>query len=307
MAGLPRKKLKKLVAGLLGFLIIASGFFYINKKKMLSGKFITGLYFHNPSTKNFNYCIGWLKKNSCIFISSDQLVNILAGKSKIPPRAVWVTLDDGWRENMKNVIPTITQENIPITFFVSTGPVEGDGIFWFNLARSHRHLLPTRYQKNIHQLWGLDQSKRKVVLDQLKKRITQPIPRNAMTLPELKSISKLPQVTIGDHTVNHPPLINCTFEELYFEIISSQEKLEKWTNNKIKFFAYPFGKYEHREKEFLAKTSFHLAVTCKKNFISTDSDVYALPRFNVNDDAFCTEILCQMVGAWGRIMEIFKL
>ena len=95
---------------------------------------ITGIAFHNPNKKFFKNSIQWLIRNGFTFISTRQLIDILKNKEKPPNGAVWISFDDGWKQNINNVIPILIEYNIPATFFITTGPAEKDGLYWWKLA-----------------------------------------------------------------------------------------------------------------------------------------------------------------------------
>ncbi|MBI2145818.1 polysaccharide deacetylase family protein [Candidatus Woesearchaeota archaeon] len=306
MAIIKRSKIKKILAGILGIFLILSRSFYKSKKEMFSGQKVTGIFFHNPSPEVFGRSIRWLIKNNCIFITTDQLVAILLHKAALPPRAVWITFDDGWKDNMKNVLPTLQKYKIPVTFFISTAPVE-EGFFWFSVVRKYNQQLPPPFKEDVKKLWFIEETKRKKIVAELLRNINGGIEREAMTVEDIKSISILPQVTIGAHTVNHAITTNCTLPELMYEIKESQQKLMEWTGKKVKFFAYPNGNVGDKEKAILQQNGFTLATTIEKSRISPVQDLYVVPRYGVNDDAFFSEYLCQMTGAWWNFLDKFKI
>ena len=305
MVNTKRKLWKKILASMLGCAIITLGIYKNEKKKMFSGKYVTGLFFHNPPKSTFENSIKWLVKNNCIFISTEKLLQIIKGKSAIPRRAVWITVDDGWHGNMSGILPVMTKYNIPITFFISTDPVENRGVFWFSLVRKFKNNLPQVYQKNIKKLWLVDEHIRKEIVEKLEAKVSAEIAREAMTVSEVQYLSTIPLVTIGSHTVHHVLTPNCTDRELTSEILDSQLKLEEWTGKKVIFFSYPSGKSDGREKKVFRKSGIKLAATTRKKFITSSDDVYHMPRFCVNDEAYLPERLCQMVGAWGKVMNYF--
>ncbi len=291
-----KTKILKLLAAFLGFGLIIFGFIHRKKKKAFSGQYITGIFFHNPSKALFEKCVLWLKKNGYVFISTEQLVNIIGGELTPKKGAVWITFDDGWKENVTNVIPIVIKYKMPVTFFISTYPVENNGVFWFSLARKYQKYLPGLYQNKVKKLWSTKESKRKELMKPLEKRFSKYMDREAMTTEDIKNISKIPFVTIGSHTVNHVITPNCSDSELEYEINHSRFKLNKWTGKKIKFFSYPNGDFDRREQAILKKEGFILAATIEKRFISPKDNPYFIPRFYVDDNASFPEAIYQMVG-----------
>ncbi len=273
---------------------------------MLSGRYITGLYFHKPSGKVFERCIRWLKKENCTFISTEQLLQILSGKAVFPKRGIWITFDDGWQSNISEVVPVMVKYNIPITFFICSGPAEGKGVFWFTLVRSFCDNLPEIYRHDLKKLWLTSEATRRKVEKNLWNSISLLPMREAMTIEDVRALSQISLATIGSHTDNHALTVNCTDAELKEEIRKSRLKLSKWCGKKIRFFSYPNGDYHLKDNAILQQAGIELAATTKKEFITPTTDRYFVPRFNVNDDAFFPEVLCQMVGAWGKGMNIWN-
>lgn len=48
---------------------------------------------------------------------------------------------------------------------------------------------------------------------------------------------------IGTHTINHPNLVNMTYEQQYKQIKTSTSDLERITGEKMRYFRPPFGQY----------------------------------------------------------------
>lgn len=305
-----------MAASILGLFFILSGLFWWEKRRMFSGKYITGLYFHNPSQQVFERAIKWFQKNNCIFISSEELLDILKSKANFQKRGVWISLDDGWQGNMSKVLPLMKKYNIPVTFFISSGPVERNGIFWFSLVRSFKNNLSLEYQNDVKKLWTVEEKTRRQVVENLEKALENlekkcpisnaRIVREAMTVDDVKTLSQMPQAAIGSHTVNHSITKNCTDAELKEEIFNSTRKLEEWSGKKVRFFSYPNGDYSGGEKQILQEAGIELAAATKKEFIYKDTNCYLVPRFCVNDDAFFPETLCQIVGVWGKWMTKWR-
>jgi peptidoglycan/xylan/chitin deacetylase (PgdA/CDA1 family) len=92
-----------------------------------------------------------------------QLVEALR-ENKLPDRAVVVTFDDGYADNLYNAKPLLEKYNIPATFFISTGYIGQNREFWWDelerLLLQPRKLpekLSLNIDGNIYQ-WNLDQA-----------------------------------------------------------------------------------------------------------------------------------------------------
>lgn len=293
---------------ILGLYLSFSGKVNIAKEEIFSKNYITSLFFHNPSQRFFKRCIQWMKKNGYFFISVDQLIQYIQNQQEFPKGAVWLSIDDGWKDNIRNIIPVINKYKIPITFFIATDPVENQGIFWWTFFEKCKEQLPNYFESNSLDLKNIKEKDRKKIIQDLKKNCKKRIPREAMKIEEVKSLAQNPLVTIGSHTIHHAITINCTDDELEYEIKESKEKLQKWTNKKVKYFSYPNGRFDGRERKILKESGYKLAVTDKKRFINKNDDLYLIPRIGIKDEISFYEAICKIVGIWRtHISKIRKL
>lgn len=293
--------IRNLLGGLFALGLMLSGTYSRAKKRVEVDPKITSLFFHTINKELFRKCIVWLKKNGYVFLSSEQLVGIIKNKMKIPPKAVWITFDDGWKENVEQVIPIITEFNIPVTFFISTDPVENSGVFWWSYVSKYGKYLPHGYN-NLKAIQTVDEVRRKELIQKLEDRFNNRFNREAMEVQDVINISKIPQITVGCHTVHHVIMPNCTDAELDYEVTASRQTLEKWIDQKVKFFSYPDGDYNPHVKDVIKAHGFELAATTDNRFIVQDEDLFAVPRFWVRGDGFFYEAKCQLLGIWVPFM-----
>jgi peptidoglycan/xylan/chitin deacetylase (PgdA/CDA1 family) len=300
-----KKKIKTFFKILLSLYLLFSGKVNTSKGKIFSKNYITSLLFHNPSQQLFKRCIRWLKKNGYFFISVDQLIQYIQNQQEFPKGAVWLSIDDGWKDNIHNIIPVINEYKIPITFFIATDPVENQGIFWWTFFEKCKDQLPDYFKSNSLDLKSIKEKDRKKIIQDLRKRCKKRILREAMEIEEVKSLAQNPLVTIGSHTVHHALSVNCTDDELEFEIKESKKKLQEWTNKKVKYFCYPNGNFDGRERKILKESGYKLAATVEKRFITKNDDLYLIPRMEIKDKISFYEAICRIVGIWTT--HIFKI
>jgi len=301
-----KRKLRNIIAAQLGLLLILSGTIRRAKKKIQKNNYVTAVYFHNPSKSLFEKCISWLKKNSFNLITCAELIAVLRKEKEAPKNAVWISLDDGWKDNMTNVLPYAIENKIPLTFFISTGPVEGSGVFWWRAAEGLNHLLPEPFKTDINKLWEVPEKIRTEVIKNLMENGGDKCEREAMIINDVKKIAEYEFMTIGSHTVNHVITPNCTDDELNFELSESKRKLEEWTGKKTDTFCYPNGDHSGKEEEFLTQNGYVMAVAADNKFITNDTDLYKVTRFSVGEGYFPEE-LCHMLGVWQKAVKKIKV
>src|SRR5690606_18001363 len=88
---------RNIIAFIFSIYIIASGKLKKSIKKALKGDYILSIYFHNPTKKEFESIVKWLRKRGFHFISLSDLNKIATKEAPFPKEAVLITVDDGWR------------------------------------------------------------------------------------------------------------------------------------------------------------------------------------------------------------------
>ena len=257
---------------------------------------IVSIYFHNPSLKTFNDCIRWLIDNDFEFIDASDLLNRGKTHETLQKNKVIITVDDGWRDNLLNIIPIAHFNKIPITIFVTTEPlIEGGAYWWSYIKEGVKQGITTC---TVPFLKTLPNIKRISVLNHVKSIVS--LERECMTVEELKAISDSPYLHIGAHTLTHPILINCSDEQAELEISQSKSILEAIIPTPVDRFSFPNGDYTNREVDLLKKHGYQLAFTTKPAFIipNLGLDLFRLPRFEVLDNASLEENICRMMGVW---------
>ena len=236
---------------------------------------------------------------------------ILDKKMVCPRGAVWISFDDGWKDNLYNVIPIIKRGDIPITIFIPTGPIE-EGTFWWTKVKSFPKDVPSEFA-SVEKLKKIDEGKRQEILQLIDNSRPYRNDRVTMTIQDIQTISKMPQITIGSHTVNHPILINCTSNQLDYELRISKSKLEEWIGKKVTTFSYPNGDFDGREKDMLIKYGYKMAAIETKfvspddrNFFDADNNPFLIPRNVVMDDGSLAENLCHIFGIWQPFINNIK-
>jgi peptidoglycan/xylan/chitin deacetylase (PgdA/CDA1 family) len=242
---------------------------------------VTAIYFHNPNRRQFARCVRWLDEHGYTFISARDLVESLYGGKKLPRGAVWLSFDDGYEDWLENVLPVVRERNVPVTFFIPSGIVAGDGLYpWLRRRESAASNTTGAAVSN-----GF---------------------RHAFTVGQVKQVAGCPEVTIGGHTVTHTVTSGLTDTKTRYELAESKRTLESWTGAKVNVFAYPEGRFDGHEKPLLKELGYELAATTQVAFVTRETDPYLVPRFCVPDDVTFPESLCNMVGAWRPVIDPVK-
>ena len=227
-----------------------------------------------------------------------------ARRGDLPPNAVAITFDDGYRDNYSNAFPILKQFQLPATVFLATGPTDSRVPLWhdrvFHAFRRTRAESLTVNGKEFrldtleHKLLAL-----RALLEHL--RSSDPVRREAeiaRVTREFGSEAELPttdrmlgwpeiqemqegNITFGAHTVTHPILTRMSAREARDEIVRSKSSIEEKLGRPVVSFAYPNGTradFDEPIKRALKDAGFECAVTTIWGTNHSETDPYELHR-----------------------------
>lgn len=253
-------------------------------------KRIHSLYYHNPNVNGFEKMIVHYLNRGYRFISIRELYEVIIGKVPFPDKNVFLSLDDGWKENL-TLIPIIEKYNVPICIFVATEPL-CSGNFWWEYVKNEEGL------KKMFEFKNLPFDEFQCQLSGFRQRNI--LERSAITMENLKTLNEHPLVTIQSHSVNHPILTSVPDEVLETELLESKKELESLTDANIYAFSYPNGSLTHREVD-ACKQYYKIAFTTEQRHINESDDIFQLPRYALTGDY--KRDLLKVWGIWKYIKK----
>jgi peptidoglycan/xylan/chitin deacetylase (PgdA/CDA1 family) len=261
-----------------------------------------------------------------------SLADLVEGfeRRRLPERAVAVTFDDGYSDNLEVAAPILLEHGIPTTLFVATELIDSGGPLWWDELASlllEPELLPptltlssssgdqwsipsvaadepgaavsaqpwearpgTRLRA-FYEVWlalrALDAQARDAALEEIADWADSPrhSERVLLTWDHLREFATLPGFGLGAHTLTHPDLPNCSFEDARAEIAVGANRLRAQAGVEVEQFAYPFGAWNQGIARLVADLGFHAAYTTDGHAISWDSSPHALPRVPSEEQA----------------------
>ena len=132
------------------------------------------------------------------------------------------------------------------------------------------------------------------------------IRRHCVAPEQLRELARVPEITLGAHTVNHVVCPRCSYDELAFELEQSRRTVQQCEGAEVKAFAYPYGAEDPRAPAILRDLGFTLAVSTRPEFAAVNSDPLSIPRLSVADDVWFNEALCGMFGIWQHFVQRLK-
>lgn len=246
------------------------------------------------------------RKAGFLFLSLDDIYDIIEGEKKVNRPFVSFTMDDGYLDNYTQAYPIFKRNHVPFCLFIATDFIDKKAILWWytveTLILTHSSIRLTDgscYKCDTFQdKWNafrllrekilhLDQHHLLELLQQLFSDYhidwLEPVQNMAMSWENIKVLSEDNLCTIGGHTVSHPAFNQISLEEIKDEIQSGVEKLEIITNHKIEHFAYPYGSINEdgeREYNYLKQFNFKAVYVSFGGYIkkSDIGSMTCLPR-----------------------------
>jgi peptidoglycan/xylan/chitin deacetylase (PgdA/CDA1 family) len=225
-------------------------------------------------------------------------------KNALPPRAVCITFDDGYADNCTNALPILKQFQLPATFFIADGFLDGGRMWNDTVIEAVRTINQPQLDLTPIELGRFDLSS-----DEKKSRAAghiiraikhfEPVRRREcaeflaaqtarlqndlmMTTGQLQLLRQS-GMEIGGHTVTHPILAKLDDAQVLEEISANKTALENLLNTELRYFAYPNGKPEQdylvKHSELVRKAGYRAALSTRWGVAGQSSDNWQLPRF----------------------------
>ena len=245
----------------------------------------------------------------------------------LPARAVLVTFDDGYRDNLL-ALSVLEELNIPATIFITTGFVDGTSFpWWYDLEHVVSQSRELSYQKGgktfrlrcrtlaekkrafqkiVTMMVGLSRQGQSDILRWLRDSCSSGAQFRDLLLnwEEIRTLDRHPLITIGSHSRDHFVLSQLDGRELDVELGGSRRRLEEILGHPVRLLAYPYGaKHAVGPREFEAAriAGYGAAFTTRHANIQPEHrfDLFALPRLAVSCGDTLTSLACKLEGLEG--------
>lgn len=228
------------------------------------------------------------------------------------PRAV-LTFDDGNASLLSHLLPLLEREALPVTVYIATGHVETGEPYWFDALMAAlqpplaARLDLGRWGLGCHRIGHADSAVNwlrisallealKTLTPQQRSQAVEEVLRQAgagvsppaartlgpLTPTEVAELARSPWVTLGSHTHGHELLDQVPLAAALHSVDTSLQRLEAWTGQTVRHFAYPNGNHTPALVEALrASGRLASAVTTEPARARTDGDRLRLPRIGI--------------------------
>lgn len=265
------------------------------------------------------YSIKFFRDRDYEFVTVDEMLLRISGKSKSSKKFVVLTFDDGYRDNLTYGLPVLKKHNVPAVVYVTNCFPNNTAIFWWflleDVLRNRREFVYQCGDVRVKYAWnnteeaaGLFPKLRSIIKntpaaqfrDMIKKsfnvteeELVETCKGLSLTWEEVKQLGKEELITVGAHTMNHLPLSKMNEEQALQEMVDSKRELELKLDSQVEHFAYPYGTFEEaflRDYRLAEKAGFKSSVINRAaNVFSANAQLpQSLPRFplgnNVTED-----------------------
>ena len=214
-----------------------------------------------PSAAAFETHMRWIATWFNVLPLEQAVEQLYAGT--IPSRALAITFDDGYADNLDIATPILRRHGLSATVFVTTSFL-GEGCMWndrvIESIRACRddHLDLSALGLRVYPLTStserrsavdavltgikhLEQERRQQLADGVVAVAGgRPLPRLMMNHDQVRALRRA-GIDIGAHTVSHPILTRLRPEAAFEEMHRGKEELEAIVGEPMRLFAYPNG------------------------------------------------------------------
>lgn len=235
----------------------------------------------------------------------------LLRQGALPSRAVSITFDDGYADNLTVAAPILHRYVLPATVFIATSYLDG-GCMWNDIVieacRSTRSAELDLGSIGLGKRTIAGLADRRALVDELLGHLKymdhEERDKAAMTVAQaagtdvpnglMLSSAALREfgqygIGVGAHTRRHPILAKTPDAIAWNEISQGREELHDLLGRPVTLFAYPNGKpgrdYTAEHVRMVREAGFAAAFSTAQGAASSRSDIYQLPRFTPWRDA----------------------
>lgn len=268
-----------------------------------------------------------------VFVDFEAAVEMIAGRTKVVPNAIAVTLDDGYKNNMTRALPVFQEFGIKPVFFIPTGFVKETRTFWFDrldfaiqnavalfsisINNASIEFVPGDRQQLMRSYADLrriaksadwtdeqfgqfvdDQSQQ--LEDDAKSRladIQEDDEFSSILRPEdLQEMHTGKTVLIGSHTVNHLRIDRISADSRRWELSTSRQYLHDLLDSDCDYFCYPNGSFDSRSRDDVEKAGYKAAVTSISGMNLVGDDLFTLKRLSLPRNVSDGQLLALVSG-----------
>ncbi|MBI3818235.1 MAG: polysaccharide deacetylase family protein [Planctomycetes bacterium] len=262
---------------------------------------------------------------------------------KLAGAAVAISLDDGYKDNLKAGLPILQKHGAKGTVYVEAGAVGERKLSWthcyfwvlhhkgFEFFIEHYKTLSKdaaaiaqleaeacaggdlRYHLKRILKYKADINDRDATCEAVMRQAGGDPPAVAAQIylspDEVRELDRA-GIEIGGHTISHPILARCADSDVEREIGDGRRRLESWLGHPITTFAYPWGRkwdYDDRAVGALAREGFVAGCSMDPGTNHPKSDTLQLRRYAVDSGVSIPDLVAEASGTFDFVRKYLKL
>lgn len=263
-----------------------------------------------PDAAHFEAQMRLLREHAQVLPLAEAIRRMYAGT--LPARAVAITFDDGYTDNLTVAAPILQRLGLHATFFIATGYLDGGTMFNDRLIEAVRgcpdpvlslpaldlpQLSLASVPDKLAAIRKLQLAAKYLVPQQREQWVAHVVEATRAVMPthlmmtsaQVRELAAM-GFDIGGHTVVHPILQSVADTQAEKDIADGADRLAVLTGSRPRLFAYPNGRpdtdYGQRHARMVERLGFEAAVSTSWGVASAGSDRFQLPRFTPWDQDY---------------------
>lgn len=256
------------------------------------------------------------------FVHLDDWIDRKRQQKSLPPLAVAVTFDDGWRDNYTFAYPVLKQFQVPATVFLVSQYLNTHRVFWPEQVLEYATMAPSARPTALND-WlapfakhtsfserSLTVEEADAIIGQLKSQDDQAIlekleqfsgisetrtedsTRQILNSQELSEMHASGLIRFGAHTRQHFRLNRLSDSQLLSdEIVLCKDELQALDVGDISLFCYPNGDITAVGEQIVGD-NYQGACTTQTGLNDSHTSEFSLKRFNFHDGNGQSRTLC---------------
>jgi peptidoglycan/xylan/chitin deacetylase (PgdA/CDA1 family) len=249
-------------------------------------------------------------------VPMSQVERALHQGDPLPPKALAITVDDGYRDFLIIAAPIFRAYGLPVTVYLISGFIDGQLWPWWDrlaytlqstrkkyledgfLADRARPRRPLQtdadrqaaYAEMCAALVKMSNGDRLAVMERLPRQLEVEVPAMApeeyapLTWDDVRALQKA-GVEFGAHTKTHPILTSLGSDEaVHAELSESKRRIEEQLQCPVTHFCYPNGDFNDSVVAAVKACGFLSATTVLAGYDSLSTDPYRLMRHSLEMD-----------------------
>lgn len=256
-------------------------------RNTIARKGVSIIVYHDPDSARLSAHLEYIHRRYSV-IPLERLVD--APRSghwdDIPPKSVVINLDDGHVGNFA-LMDLFHKYRIEPTVFLCTQVVGTNRAFWFKGL----------YPPTLQRLEAVDNGERLRVLAEEsgfhQHRDLPTAERQGLSRAEILAMREA--CAFGAHSRFHPALTTCTDYDAWEEMAGSKSEVEALVGRRCDHFAYPAGRFAHREADMAERAGYLSARTVDIGWNTPGTDPYRLKVLSM-DSRSTTMLAAELAG-----------